>query len=75
MPKYKIDLEWSDWDERHGRHSREVAVERCGSQPRDNDHALRTDHLSRRSLARRRIYWSNDDGCFDVGVPELPVSR
>ena len=23
--------EWSEWDERHGRYSREVAVERCGS--------------------------------------------
>src|SRR5438128_9244634 len=25
------DAEWSEWDERHGRYSREVAVERRGS--------------------------------------------
>jgi len=37
-----------------------------------HDNALRTDHLSRRSLARRRIYWSKDDDSFVVEVPELP---
>jgi len=26
-----LRAEWSDWGERHGRHSREVAVERNGS--------------------------------------------
>jgi predicted RNase H-like HicB family nuclease len=33
---------------------------------------LRADHLSRRSLARRRIYWSKDDDSFVVEVAELP---
>ena len=37
-----------------------------------HENALGTDHLSRRSLARRRIYWSKDDDSFIVEVPELP---
>ena len=38
-----------------------VAVERCGSQPRDNENALQLI-----------IYWSKDDDSFVVEVPELP---
>ena len=30
----RIKIEWSEWDERHGRFSREVAVERSGQLPR-----------------------------------------
>ena len=32
MPK--IRRQWSGWEPRHGRYSREVGVERCGKQPR-----------------------------------------
>ena len=50
--------EWSGWEPRHGRFSREVAVERCGKQPRYNAPYADAQDSVHCSLDFRRRYGS-----------------